>query len=256
MVHDRKKSKIRSKDNDAGEPGKISVILPCWNAAKTLPGAITSILSQTYENWELIICDDGSDDDTERVVSRFKDPRIQYHARPHLGIPATRNYGTSMARGAYCVVQDADDFSLPNRLERIAQKIQETGAAVIYHSAYISSWDARYQAPRRTYLRALPLDIPKLIESQYLPGWPAYKKSIWKKKPFREETRYAYDWMMLLDWALSGFKFEYIDEGLYEYVRYAGSASDRFEREGKRAKAFETIKEILYAEYNYRTSKL
>lgn len=76
---------------------------------------------------------------------------------------------------------------------------------------------------------------------------------MWAKRPFREETKYSYDWMMHLDWTLGGFKYATLDEGLYEYIRYQGSASDRFEREGNRAEAFNIIREIVKKEYGKTT---
>ena len=107
----------------------------------------------------------------------------------------------------------------------------------------------QYGCLRRSYLRGRG-DVLK----NQIPGWPAYRRECWIKKPFRLETQYSYDWMMHLDWFLSGFKYEFIKEGLYEYVRYAGSASDRFEKAGLRAKSFEKIKEIVKKEYGVETN--
>lgn len=207
-------------------------------------------MSQSYENWELILINDGSTDKSEEIIKKFKNNRIRYYRNKHLGIPATRNFGSSKARGNIIVVQDSDDFSLPDRLEKIARFFGlNPDTDVVIHGAYINSWDSQYGCMRRIYLE------PSLdVLNNKVPGWPAYRKSVWKAKPFREETKFSYDLMMHTDWILSGYKYGVIDEGLYEYVRYNGSASDRFEKDGSRAEAFKKIREIIHDEYKLETS--
>ena len=218
--------------------------MPVWNGQKTIAGAINSILGQTYDNWELIIVNDGSTDNTHEEVHKFTDPRIQYFIQEHAGLVFARNKGNQESRGKYCIVQDADDYSLPDRLEKVVNVFQQTDADIVIHDGYINAWDEEYSCPKRVYLHGRG-DVLK----NEVPGWPAYKRECWIKKPFRYETQYGYDWMMHLDWFLSGFKYEFLEEGLYEYIRYIGSASDRFERSGLRAKAFEEIKRIVKEEY-------
>lgn len=219
--------------------------MPAFNSERTIAGSINSILTQTYKNWELIIVNDGSEDRTEEVVKKFKDRRIRYFARPRLGIPATCNFGSTKARGDYIVVQGADDYSLPDRLEKISCLRDDYD--VIIHGIYTNHWNEQYQCIERQYSPPL-LGKKNAIENR-INGVPTYKREVWVKRPFREETKYAYDWMMNLDWILSNFRYGSINEGLYEYVRYQGSASDRFEKSGLRADAFNKIKEIVKQEY-------
>jgi glycosyltransferase involved in cell wall biosynthesis len=218
--------------------------MPAYNAERTIAGAINSILTQTYINWELIIIDDGSLDNTKEQIARFKDKRIKVYRRLHQGLVSARNYGNQKAKCKYCIVQDADDFSLPDRLEKVMQVFSQKDADVVLHSAYVSCWNAQYQCPERRYRKA----GGNVLKNEFQ-GWPAYKRECWVKKPFRLATQFSYDWMMHLDWYLSGFKYEFVDEALYEYVRYQGSVSDQFERSGKRAESFKKIKEIVLKEY-------
>ena len=96
----------------------ISILLPVYNGGKYLKEAISSILSQTYENWELIIINDGSKDDSESVVMSFSDDRIHYYTQENIGLAKTLNKGIALARGVLIARQDQDDICLPARLER------------------------------------------------------------------------------------------------------------------------------------------
>ena len=97
---------------------RVSVLIGCWNNADTLHRAIDSILSQTVDDLELIVVDDGSTDRTSEVVMKVSDPRLRYLPLGHIGISGSLNRGLREARGPIVAVQDADDWSLPQRLER------------------------------------------------------------------------------------------------------------------------------------------
>lgn len=226
----------------------LSVVMPHYNQEEFIKNSINSILNQTFQDWELIIVDDGSDDfKIQSIINEFKDTRIKFYQLPHQGLVTARNFGTKMAEANWIVVQDADDLSMPNRLERINELKDDYD--VIVHSLYINMWNEQFNCINREYRRVLPVDIERIKKEQYLPGVTAYRKSLWEKKPFRYETEFAFDWMMWLDWILSGAKIKVLDEGLYEYVRHTGSASQTYENDGRRQKSFEKIKEIIKNEY-------
>jgi glycosyltransferase involved in cell wall biosynthesis len=96
---------------------KVSVILPTYNAAMHLGKAIDSILEQTFKDFELIIINDGSSDDTMGVLAKYTDPRIVVITQENLGLPKALNKGISAAKGIYLARQDADDISHPQRLQ-------------------------------------------------------------------------------------------------------------------------------------------
>ena len=97
---------------------KVSVILPAYNAAAHLGKAIDSILGQTFPDLELIIINDGSTDSTTELLARYHDPRVKVITQENLGLPKALNQGLAIAQGAYIARQDADDISLPSRLEK------------------------------------------------------------------------------------------------------------------------------------------
>ena len=96
----------------------VSVILPVYNGAVYLREAIESILDQSYANFELIIINDGSRDDSERIIKSIPDARIRYYCQENQGLPATLNRGIELSRGEFIARQDQDDISFPQRLER------------------------------------------------------------------------------------------------------------------------------------------
>lgn len=97
---------------------RVSILLPAYNAERYLREAIDSMLSQTYQNFELLIIDDGSKDRTAEIVRSYTDERIRFIQNEcNIGLANTLNKGMRLARGEYLARMDADDISLPTRLE-------------------------------------------------------------------------------------------------------------------------------------------
>lgn len=96
----------------------ISVLLPVYNCSTYVGSAIESILSQTFEHFELIVIDDGSTDDTYAVLAGFRDPRIRLFRQENQGLAATLNRAISLAQAPILARQDQDDLSMPDRLAK------------------------------------------------------------------------------------------------------------------------------------------
>jgi len=98
---------------------KVSVVIPTFNRRDLIGETIGSVLGQTFGNLEILVIDDGSTDDTKRIVDSIGDPRIRYFYQDHSGKPAVpRNKGIKNARGEYIAFLDSDDLWLPDKLER------------------------------------------------------------------------------------------------------------------------------------------
>ncbi|NEQ20857.1 MAG: glycosyltransferase family 2 protein [Microcoleus sp. SIO2G3] len=97
---------------------KVSVIVPVYNAEKYVSDTIQSLLAQTYENFEVIIVDDGSPDRSIEICQQFSDPRIKIIRQANRGLPGARNTGIRHAQGDYIAFLDADDLWLPTKLEK------------------------------------------------------------------------------------------------------------------------------------------
>lgn len=92
--------------------------MPVYNAEKYIKAAISSILNQTFQNFELIIINDGSTDNSAELIRSFSDPRIRYIEQANKGLPQTLNEGLILAKGQYIARMDQDDIAYPGRLEK------------------------------------------------------------------------------------------------------------------------------------------
>jgi glycosyltransferase involved in cell wall biosynthesis len=96
---------------------KVTVLMPAYNAGKYIGEAIASVLEQSFTDFELLIINDGSTDDTEKIIRSFHDPRIVLISQQNKGVSAALNLGLSHAHAPYIARFDADDVCLPNRLK-------------------------------------------------------------------------------------------------------------------------------------------
>ena len=98
---------------------QIIVLMPVYNGGRYLRESIASILAQSFKDFELLIIDDGSTDDSVSIVKSFSDPRIRLVLNEHnIGVARTLNKGLELARGEFIARMDADDISLPHRFEK------------------------------------------------------------------------------------------------------------------------------------------
>lgn len=125
----------------------ISCITPTFNRSELLSKAIESTINQSYENWEMIIVDDGSTDNTEDVVKKIinTDNRIKYFLNPGKGGSAARNYGVKQAKGEWIAFLDDDDENLPHRFQ------SQLDAAIKSNSSFVvSGYNKRTRKPGDT----------------------------------------------------------------------------------------------------------
>lgn len=102
----------------------FSIVIPTYNRAGYITRTLRSVLAQTFERFEIIVVDDGSQDNTHEVVTQFTDPRLRYFPKINGERGAARNYGLDRAMGTYCLFLDSDDFLYPNHLETLHAAIQ------------------------------------------------------------------------------------------------------------------------------------
>ncbi len=111
---------------------KVSVIIPTYNREQYLSDAVKSVLNQTYQDFELIIIDDGSTDKTRRLIENFKNNKIKYYYQNNKGVSSSRNVGIKISRGTFICFLDSDDYWLPKKLERQI-KFNKTNHDILIH---------------------------------------------------------------------------------------------------------------------------
>ena len=120
-----------------GETPLVSVVMPAYNAAAFIEEAIDSVVKQTLQNWELIVIDDCSKDNTRDVVLAVaeKDSRVRLACNEqNMGVAKTRNRGLEMCGGQYVALLDSDDYWKPTLLEKMIARAEETTADIVYCS--------------------------------------------------------------------------------------------------------------------------
>lgn len=143
----------------------VSVIIPTYNRAHCLGRAISSVVAQTYTNWELIIVDNNSTDDTDEVVRTYRDERIKLLKIENDGIIASsRNMGIDVASGEYVAFLDSDDWWFPDKLRLSVNQLQ-FGADIVYHDMYqVSALPPKLRHWKRAKTRALTKPVfPDLL---------------------------------------------------------------------------------------------
>ena len=120
-----------------GKKPLVSVVMPSYNMESFIEEAISSVIAQSVSDWELIVIDDCSKDNTRKIVADFaeKDSRIQLVVNEeNMGVAKTRNRGLTMSRGKFVALLDSDDYWKPQMLEKMVARAEETGADIIYCS--------------------------------------------------------------------------------------------------------------------------
>ncbi len=164
---------------------KFSIVIPSYNRAAFISQAIESVLAQTYTDWELLIVDDGSTDNTSEVVAAYTDQRIRYIYQQNAERSAARNNGVCHASGEYVCFMDSDNVLKPNRLQSLSEFIAMQGQEACYYT------DIEYYKPQtkmtsvkcgKTY--GFPVDVNILIRDIIATPQICCATSILKKHKF------------------------------------------------------------------------
>ncbi len=127
----------------------VSIVMPAYNCEKYVVEAINSILAQTYRNWELLVLDDGSKDNTLRIIEEFSQNDSRIKALPNgknMGVSATRNRGIELASGEWIAFLDSDDMWEPEKLEKQFEIVDKEAAEFLFTgSSYINEEGEPYK---------------------------------------------------------------------------------------------------------------
>lgn len=223
---------------------KISILLATFNRAHLIEEMLDSISKQTFGNWECLIIDDGSSDNTEQIVSSYikNDERFNYLKRPDAyrkGLPGSRNYGLDKAKGKYIIFFDDDDIAHPRNLEICLNKLRNTGSDFCHYR-------------KKSFTESIP-DFQSIteFEQNYKIGQDQIEQVImnkialasctvmWKKEcfvniRFNETLNYAEEWECYTRILLEGYKGVGIEKVLYYNRKHSNSNTGEFWRGDKK----------------------
>ncbi len=208
-------------------PPRISVIIPCYRQAHFLPQCIASLQAQTLQDWEAIVVDDGSPDDTAEVTTRLAagDLRVRLVRKRNGGLSSARNAGLRAATGDWVQFLDADDLLLPSKLEvHLAQAVGAGPDTIVYGSAWYFKDQDTAQRSRTLLCRADEVDwidefagdprpmLARLIERNQFPVCSPLvsRQMLARVGEFDESLHAAEDWQMWIQCAIAGARWTYV----------------------------------------------
>lgn len=215
----------------------VSVIIPSYNYAAYLPDALNSILRQTYLNWEVIVVDDGSKDDTAAVVQQYisQDARIRYQYQRNAGLSAARNTGIRLAKGEYIQLLDADDYIASTKLELQVQTLNEQpDVALVFGDTFLfqHSTSREEHQYRPFHLQKAPMSgqgtslaLYMAYDNIFLVGTPLLRKELVNRiGKYNEQLLSLEDWHFWFRGVLTGARYVYDNQiGTEFYVRTHGN---------------------------------
>ncbi|MDM0044626.1 glycosyltransferase family 2 protein [Variovorax dokdonensis] len=222
----------------------VSIVMAAYNAQRTIGDAIRSVLAQTCTSFELLICDDGSTDDTTQVVESFVDPRIKLlRGGANRGPGPSRDRAIDCARGTWVTFLDADDQYLPRRLETLLPVAREhpddlvADAVMDCHDTpsglapWRVVWDERHFQPSGADVRILKFEQFLQEDRQLIK--PFFRRELaMKLKASHGEKLNGEDVVFLFSFFANGSVVRYVPRPLYLYRMTPGSLStknsDRF----------------------------
>lgn len=193
----------------------ISIIMSVKDGENTVDLAIQSIINQTYSNFEFLIMNDGSADDTAKVLEKFnkKDKRIKiYNNESNLGLTKSLNLLINLSSGEYIARQDADDYSAPKRLITQLNYIENLGVDAVTSRANIIGKNKKI--PGLSFY--LPVQILVRYKNPFIHGSLFIKRDVLNKiGNYNEEFLYSQDYKLFMDLLNSGYKIKNQNKTLY-----------------------------------------
>ncbi|HWQ03790.1 MAG TPA: glycosyltransferase [Longilinea sp.] len=199
---------------------RVSIIIPSFNRADMIMTAIESVLLQVYPDWEAIIVDDGSDDQTREVAAQVKDTRFRYIYQANKGLPGARNTGIRASNGEYVAFLDSDDAFLPEKLSLQVPILDAEPQLGLVAGGYIDV-DSNMKTLRelRPWEKNPALDLSDWLRTcPFCVGSPLVRRN-WLDKAglFDETMRFVEDWDLWLRLSSLDCRMRWIKQPVYLY---------------------------------------
>ncbi|MBF4492885.1 glycosyltransferase family 2 protein [Flavobacterium sp. MR2016-29] len=156
---------------------RISIIIPCYNSKSTLEATLQSVIEQDSIDWEAIIVNDGSTDNTEEIALKWvgKDKRFKYYSKQNEGLGKTRNFGINKATGTYILPLDSDNL-IEKDFGKTALKVFENNLEIDVVHGY-----AEYFGEKEGIWKIDDFNLQKMLVHNYIDACAIYKKELWQK---------------------------------------------------------------------------
>lgn len=177
----------------------ISVIIPTYNREKTIKRAIDSVLNQTYQNIEVIVVDDCSNDNTEQVIHEYNDQRLIYHKlEQNSGACVARNKGVELAKGEYIAFQDSDDEWLPDKLRVQKEYLEKNQADICFCSLKNFLMNGETEVIPANPVNSKEI-LSSLLQNNFISTQTIFgKKHCFKEEPFDSDFPRFQDWDLVI----------------------------------------------------------
>jgi glycosyltransferase involved in cell wall biosynthesis len=187
----------------------FSVVIPVYNRAQVLETAICSVLDQTFQDFEIIVVDDGSSDNPCRTIERIADPRIKFLRQENRGGAAARNTGIDAAAGRFIAFLDSDDIFLPHHLQTMHDMLDRTANMVGYARILVDRGDGRkILKPNRAIGPDEHMATYLLCDRGFIPTISlVVENQIAKKTKYGVGYRYGEDTDFAINLYLAGCRF-------------------------------------------------
>lgn len=215
----------------------ISIVIPCYNAERTIAATIAAVLAQTFTDFEIIMINDGSTDQTLSVIEQFNDDRLHVFSFPNAGPQKSRNRGIEQASGDYIAFIDADDLWTPDKLAAQLEALQGSPEAAVAYS-WTDLIDENGQFLKCGQHARIEGDVfEKLIQDDFIASGsnPLIKAAALRNVGgFDEAILAGQDWDMWLTLAAK-YQFVVVPKVQILYRKFASpkSWSDNFERQAQ-----------------------
>lgn len=196
----------------------VSIIIPCYNAEKTIKRCLESVISQTYKNIEIVIINDGSIDKTDSIIKKYiNDNRIKYYNRSNHGIGKTRNFGMKEATGEYITFLDSDDYLPNDAIDNLYKLAQKNKLDLVVSDYYVDNKNIKSEK-----IKFFPItnvkNNPNLIFDINLAPWnKLYKKELIENIKFEENLKYE-DAPFVIESIIKAKRIGKLDKETYYYV--------------------------------------
>ncbi len=217
----------------------ISVIIPLYNAARFIGETLSSVQSQTCQDWECIVVDDGSTDNSADLVKCIaqSDCRIRYVYQANAGPSAARNHGLRLARGEYIQFVDADDWFPSERFEVMLSAYASVGENIILYSSLLTADenDIRLTSCYTRKTQVGDIDFRRMYGGfgqsfAFIPGAVLFPRKALRNVAWDESLRASEDWDFYLQLCKQGCIFRNVPQMLFVYRTVQGSLSGRSEK--------------------------